>query len=62
VYAQSSVRRFARWLENDRIDVHALYGPLMQQALAEWGTQVLSLALDTSTLWHTDCLVRISIV
>ena len=24
VYAQSSVRRVARWLENDRIDVHAL--------------------------------------
>jgi hypothetical protein len=62
VYAQSSVRRFARWLEHDRIDVHALYGPLVQQALAEWGTQVLSLALDTSTLWNTYCLVRISIV
>jgi hypothetical protein len=60
VYAQSSVRRFARWLEHDRIDVHALYGPLVQQALAEWGTQVLSLALDTSTLWNTYCLVRIS--
>jgi hypothetical protein len=27
VFAQSSVRRFARWLANDRIDVHALYGP-----------------------------------
>jgi len=62
VYAQSSVRRFARWLENDRIDVHALYGPLVQQALAEWGTQVLYLALDTSTLWNTYCLVRLSIV
>src|SRR5215831_11686544 len=49
VYAQSTVRRFARWLENARIDVHALYGPLMQQALAEWGNQVLYLALDTST-------------
>ena len=23
-----------------RIDVHALYGPLMQQALAEWGNHV----------------------
>ncbi len=62
VYAQSSVRRFARWLANDRIDVHALYGPLVQQALAEWGTPVLYLALDTSTLWNTYCLVRISIV
>ena len=61
-YAQSTVRRFARWLDNDRIDVHALYAPLIQQALAEWGTQVLALALDTSTLWNTYCLVRISLV
>jgi hypothetical protein len=62
VYAQSTVRRFARWLANDRIDVHALYSPLIQRALAEWGTQVLYLALDTSTLWNTSCLVRISLV
>ena len=62
VYAQSTVRRFGRWLENDRIDVHALYGPLLQQALAEWGTQVLYLALDTSMLWESYCLVRISLV
>jgi hypothetical protein len=32
VYAQSSVRRFARWLENAWIAVHALYSPLMQHA------------------------------
>jgi DDE family transposase len=62
VYAQSRVRRFARWLENHRIDVHALYGPLMQQALTEWGSNLLYLALDTSTLWNTYCLVRISLV
>ena len=30
--AQSTVRRFRRWLDNDKIDVLALYGPLMQQA------------------------------
>jgi hypothetical protein len=62
VYAQSIVRRFARWLENERIEVHALYGPLMQQALAEWGSHILYLALDTSTLWNTYCLVRMSLV
>jgi hypothetical protein len=62
VYAQSTVRRFARWLENPRIDVHALYGPLIQQALAEWGHQLVYLALDTSMLWNTYCLVRISLV
>ena len=26
VYAQSSVRRFTRWLANERIDIHRLYG------------------------------------
>ena len=31
VYAQSTVRRFARWLENERIAVHALYGPLISK-------------------------------
>lgn len=62
VYAQSSVRRFARGLGNDRIDVHALDGPLMPQALAEWGDHLLSLALDTSTLWHTYGVVRLSLV
>jgi hypothetical protein len=62
VYAQSCVRRFDRWLHSKRIDVHRLYGPLMQQALAEWGQNVLYLALDTSTLWDLYCIVRISII
>ena len=30
--AQSTVRRFRRWLDNDQIDVLALSGPLIQQA------------------------------
>jgi hypothetical protein len=58
VYAQSRVRPFARWLENDRIDVHALYGPLIQQALTEWGSHLLYLPLDTSALgsfWIYRC-------
>jgi hypothetical protein len=62
VYAQSLVRRFDRWLQNQRIEVHRLYGPLIQQALAEWGTHGLSLALDTSTLWETYCIVRIALI
>jgi hypothetical protein len=60
--AQSTVRRFARWLNNERIVVHQLYGPLIQQALAEWGQHVLNLALDTSMLWDCYCLVRISVI
>jgi hypothetical protein len=62
VYAQSTVRRFARWLDNQRIEVHHLYGPLIQQALAEWGNHVLYLALDTTTLWDKYCVVRISVI
>lgn len=62
VYAQSRVRRLARWLDHHRIDVHALYGPLMPQALTEWGSHLLDLALDTSPRWHTYGLVRIALV
>jgi hypothetical protein len=60
-YSQSTVRRFRRWLDNDRIEVHALYGPLMQQALIGWGDKTLSVALETSMLWNTDCMVRWSV-
>jgi hypothetical protein len=34
-YAQSIQRRFQRWLYNSRIQVHHLYAPLIQQALAD---------------------------
>jgi hypothetical protein len=61
-FAQSTVRRFTRWLENERIVVHTLYGPLIQQALAEWSDQRVYLALDTSMLWNIYCLVRIALV
>jgi Transposase DDE domain len=61
-YAQSTVRRFRRWLHNDKLDVLSLYGPLMTQALAEWGEQALYVALDTSRLWNTYCLIRLSVI
>ena len=61
-YAQSTVRRFRRWLGNERIDVHHLYQPLIRQALSEWGQNVLYLALDTSMLWGKYCIIRISVV
>src|SRR5713226_502071 len=32
-YAQSIVRRFSRWLDNNRINPEPLYGPLIEQAL-----------------------------
>jgi hypothetical protein len=61
-YAQSTVRRFRRWLDNARIQAHTLYGPLIEQALSEWGRHSLYLALDTSMLWGRYCIVRISVV
>ena len=61
-YAQSTQRRFRRWLANRRIEVAPLYGPLIEQALQEWGTHTLYLALDTSMLWNQYCLIRLSVV
>ena len=61
-YAQSTQRRFRRWLANPRIEVASQYGPLIQQALQDWGTPTLYLALDTSMLWTQYCLIRLSVV
>ena len=61
-YAQSVVRRFRRFLDNDRIEVHPLYGPLFAQALQGWDRKTINIALDTSMLWNTYCLVRISLI
>ena len=61
-YAQSTQRRFRRWLGNRRIEVAPQYGPLIAHALREWGTHTLYLALDTSMLWNQYCLIRLSVV
>ena len=61
-YAQSIIRRFRRFLDNDRIEVHALYAPLVSQALQGWNRKTVYIALNTSMLWNTYCLVRLSLV
>src|SRR5262245_13735446 len=61
-YAQSTMRRFCRGLDNAKIDVVSLSSPLMQQALAEWGEHALYVALDTSMLWDTYGLIRLSVI
>ena len=61
-FSQSTVRRFRRWLDNDKIEVHSLYGPLIQQALVGWVEKTLYLAFDTSMLWNTYCMVRLSVI
>ena len=60
--AQSKQRRLSRWLHNCRINVHRLYKPLIQAALADWQEEVIYLSLDTSLFWEQYCLVRLAVV
>lgn len=61
-YVQSVIRRFRRFLDNDRSEVHPLYAPLLSQALQGWDGRRVYVALDTSMLWNTYCLVRLSLI
>jgi hypothetical protein len=61
-YAQSLVRRFSRWLANNRITVEPLYGPLIAKAVVGWVDKRMYVALDTSMLWNTYCLIRLSVI
>ena len=62
--AASWQRRCQRWLANGRIDVEALYGPLVLWAIQHWQNsgQALHLALDTTMLWNRFCVVVVSVV
>jgi Transposase DDE domain len=61
-YAQSLVRRFSRWLDNNRIKAEPLYGPLIERALVGWVGKKVYVALDTSMLWNAYCLIRLSVI
>jgi hypothetical protein len=61
-YAASRIRRFRRFLDNDRIEVHPLYAPLLANALKDWRHQTVYVALDTSMLWNTYCIIRLSLI
>lgn len=62
VFAQSIQRRIQRWMYNPRINIHRLYKPLIQAALADWKDKDIFLALDTSLFWDEYCLVRLCVV
>ena len=63
LYAQSKQRRVRRWLGNSRINIHRLYKPLIQAALATWESRkCLYLCLDTSLFWEEYCLIRLAVV
>lgn len=61
-YAQRIVRRLSRWLDNNRINPEPLYGPLIEQALVGWVGKRVYVALETSMLWNTSCLMRLSVM
>lgn len=60
--AQSTERRWQRFLRNDRIRVRSLYVPLVMAAISNWNQQRLYLALDTTMLWNRFCIIHVSIV
>ena len=60
--AQSTHRRFQRWLHHTRIHGARLYRPLMQGALARWADEHLYLSVDTSLLWQQYCNIRLSVI
>ena len=61
-YAQSRQRRIRRWLGNSRINVHRLYKPIIQAALAHWEDSCVYVSLDTTQFWDEYCLIRLAVV
>jgi hypothetical protein len=60
-FAQSTVRRFSRWLSNPRIQPLRLYAVLLRTALAEFPDGRLYVALDTTMLWGGFCVVQLAL-
>lgn len=60
--AQSTERRFARWLNNEAIDAVGIYGPLILRSLKSWGSSRLVLALDTSVLFEGWCWICLAVL
>lgn len=60
--AQSTERRWQRFMDNCRIGVMAIYIPLVLAALSGWQQQRLYLALDTTVLWDRFCMIHLSVV
>ncbi len=60
--AQSTERRWQRFMRNQRIRVRSLYLPLVMAAISNWQEQRLYLALDTTVLWNRFCIIHISVV
>lgn len=61
-FTASTLRRFQRFLYNERIEVDQLYGPLLSHALLTGDHRTLYVALDTSLLWNRYCVIRLSLI
>lgn len=62
-FARSRERRFSRWLHNSKVDPHAYYKPLLQDAIADWPEdEEYFVALDTSDLGNGYILIRASLI
>ncbi|NJP08522.1 MAG: transposase, partial [Leptolyngbyaceae cyanobacterium RU_5_1] len=62
VYAQSTQRRFSRWLSNARIEEHRVYAGLIRYALSVWQQERIVIAIDTTRLWERYCVIRVAVV
>jgi hypothetical protein len=49
-------------LDTDRLDVHLLYAPWIQEALLTWGEATWYLAVATTMLWDQYCMLRLSVI
>lgn len=53
---------FRRWLGNPRINVHRLYKPIIQAALANWEDPCVYVSVDATQFWDKYCLIRLAVV
>lgn len=61
-HAAGRVARLRRWLANPRLDVHALYAPLIGQVLTAWRSREVTVMLDGCFVHHQKLqLVRLSL-
>ncbi|WP_225906619.1 MULTISPECIES: transposase [Thermoleptolyngbya] len=59
--AQSTERRWQRFLGNRRVRVKSLYVPLVLAAIHRWQGRRLYLALDTTVLWNRYCRIHLTV-
>ena len=60
--AQSYERRWQRFLLNPRINVAALYIPIVLAAMSGWSKERVYLGLDTTVLWNRYCMIHITVI